>query len=106
MAVCAVRVGRVRSGALDAVVGAGGGCVAWAWDTLELVVTLLTAGERTAGALELGHAHGWESRCGVVLGSVVMNLMDWHGSVHNMWLDSLAVDNRLDNMLDQSMHGR
>lgn len=35
----------------------------------------------------------------MVLSSIVVNLVNWHGCVHDVWLDSLTVDHRLDGML-------
>lgn len=57
---------------------------------LEAVVALLAAGEDAALVLEVGHADGWEGGGGVVLGGVVVDLVDWHGGVHDMRLDGLC----------------
>jgi len=79
----------------DAVAGALCRGVTWLRAAVEGIGTLFTAGKGTALALEFGHAHGWESSGGVVLGSVVVDLVDWHGGVHDVWLDSLLVDDGL-----------
>lgn len=36
----------------------------------------------------------------MVLGSVVVNLVDWHGGVGDVWLDDLLVNDRLDGLVD------
>ena len=36
----------------------------------------------------------------MVLGGVVVDLVDWHGSVNDVRLDGLTVDNRLDLLMD------
>jgi hypothetical protein len=69
-------------------------------DTLELVVTLLTAAENTTLGLELVHGHGRQSSGLVVGGSVVVNLVDGDGGVDNIGLDDLLVDNGLDSLVD------
>lgn len=97
-----VRVAVVVSATLDAVVGASGGCVTGSWATIELVVALLAASERTARVLEFRHAHGGQSRGGVVLSGVVVDLMDRDSGVHDMWLDRLAVDHGLGNVSGHS----
>lgn len=83
--------------------GAGGtakGTANRAWLTLETVVALLAAGQNTTLLGELRHGDGWESRGGVVLSSVVVNLVDWHGGVDNVRLDGLLVDDWLDGLVD------
>lgn len=66
------------------------------WLTLEAISALLTTLERATLLLELGHGDGWESRSGVVLSLVVVNLVDRDGGVDNRWLDSLLLDDWLD----------
>lgn len=56
----------------------------------EAVSTLLAAGEGTARLLELLHGDGRKSRGGVVLSSVVVNLVDGDGGVGDVRLDSLC----------------
>lgn len=80
---------------LDAVASALCRGVTWLRAALEGIGALFTTGERTALALELGHAHGWESSGGVVLGSVVVDLVNGDSGVHDVWLDGLLVDDRL-----------
>jgi len=67
---------------------------------LETVVTLLAAGQNSALLLKVGHADSWEGRGAVVLGSVVVDLVDWDGGVDDMGLDGLLVDHRLDLLVD------
>lgn len=69
--------------------GAAQGTANRAWLALEAVIALLAAGEDTTLLLEVGHADSWESGGGVVLGSVVVNLMDGDGGVDDSWLDDL-----------------
>jgi hypothetical protein len=68
--------------------------------TLEAIVALLTASQDTALLLEVGHRDGGKSRGGVVLGSVVVNLVDGDGGVDNVRLNGLLVDNGLDGLVD------
>lgn len=91
--VCAVVVTANR---LNAVGSAARGLLTWAWATFKGIGALLTASERTSLLLEVAHAHGWKSGGRVMLGSVVVNFVDWHCSVHDMWLYSLLVDNGLE----------
>lgn len=97
-----VRVAVVVSTTLDAVVGASGGCMTGSWATIELIVALLATSERTARVLKFRHAHSGQSRGGVVLSGVVVDLMDRNSRVHNMWLDRLAVDHGLGNVSGHS----
>ena len=69
----------------------------------EAVMTGLTSSERAALGLELVHGHGGESRCSVVLGSVVVNLVHWNSGVLNVRLDGLLLDDRLDDLVDMVM---
>jgi hypothetical protein len=69
-------------------------------DTLKLVVALLAAGESTALGLELLHGHGWESSSLMVGSLVMVNLMDGDGSVDNVGLDGLLLNNGLDSLVD------
>lgn len=68
--------------------------------TLETVVALLTAGEDTALLLVVVHGDSWELRGRVVLSSVVVNLVDWHGSVCDVRLNDLLVNDRLNGLVD------
>jgi len=67
---------------------------------LELVVTLLTAGQGSTLVLEVAHAHGGQSGGLVVGGTVVVNLVDGDGGVDYIGLDSLLLDDRLDSLMD------
>lgn len=58
--------------------------------TLEAVEALLTASQDTTLLLEVGHADSGKSRGGVVLSSVVVNLVDGNGGVDDGGLDSLC----------------
>jgi hypothetical protein len=57
---------------------------------LESIVTLLTASENTTLLLKVGHGDGWECGGRVVLGSVVVDLVDWDGGVDNVGLNGLC----------------
>lgn len=57
----------------------------------ETVLALLTAGERAALCLELSHGDGGESRGGVVLSSVVVNLVNRNSGVGDVGLDGLCI---------------
>lgn len=72
--------------------------------TLELVVTLVTASQRTSLMLEVTHAHGGQSSSLVVGSRVVVNLVDGDSGVHNIGLDSLLLNDRLDSLVDVVMH--
>jgi hypothetical protein len=56
----------------------------------ETVGTLLAAGEGATGPLELLHGDSRKGRGGVVLGSVVVNLVDGDGGVGDVRLNSLC----------------
>jgi hypothetical protein len=56
----------------------------------ETVSALLATGEGTARLLELLHGDSRKSRSGVVLGSVVVNLVDGDGGVGDVRLDGLC----------------
>ena len=56
----------------------------------ETVSALLAAGEGTTGPLELLHGDSGKGRGGVVLGSVVVNLVDGDGGVGDVRLNSLC----------------
>lgn len=66
----------------------------------ETVSTLLATGEGTARLLELLHGNSGKSRSGVVLGSVVVDLVDGHGGVGDVRLNGLLLDHRLDGLVD------
>ena len=57
---------------------------------LEAVVALLAAGEDTALLLKVGHANSRKSGSGVVLGSVVVNLVDRDRGVDDVGLNDLC----------------
>lgn len=67
---------------------------------LEVVPALLAAAQSTALGLELVDADGRESGGTVVLSSVVMDLMDGDGGVHNLRLDHLLVEDGLNLLMD------
>ena len=68
------------------------------WFTLEAIVTLFTAGQTSSLLLEVCHADSGQSRCGVVLGFIVVDFVNGDGGVDNGWLNSLLVDNWLDGL--------
>jgi hypothetical protein len=68
--------------------------------TLKAVVTLLTAGQDTALLLVLRHGDSGKLGGGVVLSSIVVNLVNRHGSVHDVWFNYLLVQDRLDGLVD------
>jgi len=74
------------------------------WAAVEAIVTLLTTGERAALVLELVHAHGRKSGSSMMLGSVVVNLMDWNSRVNDMRLNSLFLNNRLNGFVHVVVH--
>jgi len=57
---------------------------------LETVEALLAASEDTTLLLEVGHADSRKGRSGVVLSSVVVDLVDGDGGVDNGGLDGLC----------------
>ena len=67
---------------------------------LEGIVALLAACKGPALVLELIHGHSRQSSGAVVGGLVVVNLVDRHGSVDDIRLDSLLLDNGLDGLMD------
>lgn len=76
--------------------GTRSGILNMSWSSVKSIVTLLTTGQGTAGSLELVHTDGGESGSAVVLGGVLVDLVHWDSSVHDVWLDGLLVDNGLD----------
>lgn len=81
--------------------GAGGaseGTSNSSWLTLKPIVTLFTAGQAPALLLEVCHADSGQSRCGVVLGFIVVDFVDGDGGVDDGWLDGLLVDDWLDGL--------
>ena len=70
--------------------GAVGGGVSRLGLADETVSTLLATGEGTARLLELLHGNSGKSRSGVVLGSVVVDLVDGHGGVGDVRLNGLC----------------
>lgn len=62
---------------------------------VELALGVATIKDASA-VLEVGHAHGRESRCAVVLGSCVVGLVDGHCSMGDVRLNDLAMDDWLD----------
>lgn len=65
------------------------------WLAGEGIRALTAAAERASLILELVHAHSWQRRCAMMLGSVVVDLVDGNGVVHYVRLDSLLVDDGL-----------
>jgi len=74
------------------------------WAAVEPIMTLLTTGERTTLLLELVHAHSGEGGGSMVLGSVVMNLMDWNSRMDDVRLDSLLLNDRLNGLVHMVVH--
>jgi hypothetical protein len=68
--------------------------------TLELVEALFTASQRTTLALELFQRDGGEFRSGVVLGTIVVNLVNGNCGVDNSGLDNLLVEYGLNGLMD------
>lgn len=101
LAASGVRVTETRAGETSAGGGSGSvGAANSAGLTLEAIVTLLAASQDTTLLLKVGHGDGRESRGGVVLSSVVVNLVDRDGGVDNVRLDGLLVDDGLDGLVD------
>lgn len=67
------------------------------------ITTFCTAGQGSTLLLKVGHADGWESRSGVVLGIVVVDLVDGDGSVDNGGLNSLLLNDWLNGFVDMVM---
>jgi len=84
--------------------GGVGGVANLARLTLEAIITLLTAGKNTTLLLEVLHGDGGKSRGAVVLGGVVVDLMDWDGSVSDVRLDGLLLNHRLNLLVDMVVH--
>lgn len=59
--------------------------------------------EVSALRFKVGHAHGWQGRCGVVLGLVVVRFVHGNRRVDNVWLDRFLVDDRLDAFMNMVM---
>jgi hypothetical protein len=68
--------------------------------TLEPVLALVAASERTTLLLELGHGDGRKGGGGMVLSSVVVNLVNGDGCVGDVRLDGLLLDDGLDSLVD------
>jgi hypothetical protein len=68
--------------------------------TLELVEPLFTAGQRTTLALELFERDGGKFRGGVMLSTVVVNLVNGNCGVDNSGLYNLLVEDGLDGLVD------
>ena len=60
-----------------------------------LIMSFLVAHQGASLLLEVVHGHGWESACSMVLCLVMVDLMDWDGSVNHMRLNSLLLHNWL-----------
>lgn len=71
--------------------------------TLETIVALFAASQDTALLLELGHANSGKGRSGVVLSSVMVNLVDWDSGVGNVGLNGFLLNNGLDGLVDVMM---
>jgi hypothetical protein len=67
---------------------------------LKVVTALLATAESTTLGLELVDANRRKGGGAVVLGSLVMDLVDGDGGVHNLRLDHLLVKNGLDLLVD------
>lgn len=65
------------------------------WLACEAAVSLLTTSQGATTLLKLIHTDRWERRSSMVLGSVVVNLMDWNGGVGDVWLDCLTLNDWL-----------
>ena len=89
--VVTVVVARARELRLDSADGTGAteSTANGARLALETVEALLATSEDTTLLLEVGHADSGKGRGGVVLGSVVVNLVDGDGGVDNGGLDCL-----------------
>jgi len=72
-----------RRGVLVGGRGAAHGTTDGTWLAGEAVVALLATSENTALLLEVAHGNGRQSGCGVVLGSVVVNLVDGDSGVND-----------------------
>jgi len=94
VAVMAVVASRASTG------GASEGTTNSSWLTLKAIVTLFTAGQTSSLFLEVCHADSGQSRCGVVLGFIVVDFVNGDGGVDNRWLNSLLVDNWLNSFMD------
>lgn len=70
------------------------------WLSSKCISAFLTSSQVSALALELVHANSRQVSGIVVLRLVLVNFVDWDGGVHNVWLDSLLVDDRLDCLVD------
>lgn len=70
------------------------------WLAIEGCVVVLATSERSSLRLELIEADSWKNRRLVVLGSVVVDLVNWNSGVGDVWLDSLALDHWLDCLVD------
>jgi hypothetical protein len=69
-------------------------------NTLKLVVALLTAAKDSTLGLELVHGHGWQ-RSGLMVGSsIVVDLVNGDGGVHNVGLNDLLLNNGLNGLVD------
>jgi len=67
---------------------------------LEAISALLTTIEMTSLRAELRHADGRELSSGMVLRLVLVDFMDGDGVVHDVRLDDLLLDHRLDVLVD------
>jgi len=70
------------------------------WLTSESIRALLASSERTSLVSELVHADRWESGGRVVLSLILVNFVNWDGSVDDGWLDGLLLDDWLDGLVD------
>jgi len=66
----------------------------------EAISALLTTIEMTSLRAELRHADGRELSSGMVLRLVLVDFMDGDGVVHDVRLDDLLLDHRLDVLVD------
>jgi len=68
--------------------------------SVESIAMLRTAVESTTLLFELIHAHSGELCGAVVLSGIVVHFVDGDGGMHNLGLDDLFVDHRLDSLVD------
>ena len=69
----------------------------------ETIRSLLSSTKMSALRLEVLHGHGRQVGGIMVPRLILMHLMDLVGCVHNMWLDCLLPNHRLDRLMDMTM---
>lgn len=80
--------------------GVGNMAVHGARLTLEEVAAWLRTSQTTALLLKVGHVNCGQSGCAVVLGSAVVSLVDRYSGVHDVRFNGLAVNDRLNVLVD------